>query len=110
MSNFNHTPTGQWLLKEYDRDVTIPESELLSMYPYIKQWYSREGIQIGALDHVFQIYSKIMPICGRCLRVEEKVGNRADIALEQGVKEAIEQPFEIVSAFDLLTRESDGDD
>jgi hypothetical protein len=49
-----------------------------------------------------------MPICGRCLRVEEKVGIRADVPLEQGVKEAIERPFEIVSAFDLLRRESGG--
>jgi hypothetical protein len=48
-----------------------------------------------------------MPICGRCLRVEEKVGIRADVPLEQGVKEAIERPFEIVSAFDLLDERSD---
>ena len=98
--------TGQWLLKEYDREVTIPESELSSKYPYIKQWYSKEGIQIGALGHVFQIYGKIMPICGKCLRVEEKVGIREDISLEQGVKEAIEQPFEIVNAFDVLNQRS----
>lgn len=58
-------PTGQWLLKEYDRDVTIPESELSRKYPYIKQWYSKEGIQVGTLGRVFQIYGKIMPICGR---------------------------------------------
>jgi hypothetical protein len=48
-----------------------------------------------------------MPICGECLRVEEKVGIRADVPLEQGVKEAIERPFEIVSAFDLLDERSD---
>jgi hypothetical protein len=100
-------PTGQWLLKEYDRDITIPESELSRKYPYIKQWYSQEGVQIGALGHVLQIYGKIMPICGRCLRVEEKVGIRADVLLEQGIKEATEQQFGIVSAFELLTKESD---
>ncbi len=27
------TPHGEWLLKEYDRDITIPESELLEKYP-----------------------------------------------------------------------------
>jgi hypothetical protein len=100
-------PTGQWLLKEYDRDVTISESELLSKYPYIKQWYSKEGVQICTLGHVFQIYGKIMPICGRCLRIEEKVGIREDVALEQGVKEAIEQPFGFVSAFELLNERPD---
>jgi hypothetical protein len=100
-------PTGQWLLKEYDRDITISESEISRNYPYIKQWYSKEGIQISALGHVFQIYGKIMPICGRCLRVEEKVGIREDVALEQGIKEATEQPFGIVSAFDLLNERSD---
>jgi hypothetical protein len=100
-------PTGQWLLKEYDRDVTISESELSRKYPYIKQWYSREGIQISALGHVFQIYGKIMPICGRCLRIEEKVGIREDVLLEQGVKEATKQPFEIASAFELLNERSD---
>jgi hypothetical protein len=100
-------PTGQWLLKEYEGDVTIPESELSRKYLCIKQWYSKEGIQISALGRVFQTYGKIMPICGRCLRVEEKVGIREDVPLEQGIKEATRQPFGIVSAFDLLSQRSD---
>jgi hypothetical protein len=95
-------PAGEWLLKEYDRDVTIPESDPLKKYPQIKRWYSKEGIQIKALDRIFQIYGKIMPICGMCLRLEEKVGIKNDVQLEQGIKEAIDQPFEIASAFDLL--------
>jgi hypothetical protein len=43
-----------------------------------------------------------MPICGECLRVEEKVGIREDIPLEQGVKEAIGQPFEMINAFEMI--------
>jgi hypothetical protein len=43
-----------------------------------------------------------MPVCGRCLKVEEKVSIQEDISLEQGIKDAIsKQPFEIISAFDL---------
>jgi hypothetical protein len=53
-------PTGQWLLKEYDRDVTIPESELSRKYPYIKQWYSKEGIQIGALGRVDETFTFLL--------------------------------------------------
>ena len=75
---------------------------MLGKYPQIKNWYSKEGIQIKALGRVFQIYGKIMPVCGRCLRLEEKVGIKKDVQLKQGIKEAIEQPFEIVNAFDLL--------
>ena len=95
-------PTGQWLLKGYDRDVTIPESDLKEKYPFITQWYSNEGIQIRALGRVFQIYGKIMPICGKCLRFEEKVGIKEDVPLEQGIKEAVDRPLEIVSAFEML--------
>jgi hypothetical protein len=97
-------PHGEWLLKEYDRDITIPESELIEKYPYIKQWYSKEGIKIKALGHVFQIYGKIMPICGKCLRLEENVSIKEDIPLEQGIKAAIKRPFAIVSAFELLDK------
>jgi hypothetical protein len=70
----NVPPSGEWLLKEYNEDITIPESDLLRKYLCIKHWYSEEGIQIKALGHVFQIYGKIMPVCGRCTRLEEKVG------------------------------------
>ncbi len=48
-----------------------------------------------------------MPICGKCLRIEEKVGIREDVTIEQGIKEATETPFEIASAFDLLNERSD---
>jgi hypothetical protein len=95
-------PSGQWLLKGYDRDVTIPESELVKKYPYFTHWYSKEGIQLRALGRVFQIYGKIMPICGKCLRFEEKVGIKEDVPLEQGIKEAAERPLEIVTAFEML--------
>src|SRR3954470_20477375 len=55
--------TGEWLLKEYDKDITIPESELQKKYPYIRHWYSKEGIKIKAIGKVFQACGKIMPIC-----------------------------------------------
>jgi hypothetical protein len=100
-------PHGEWLLKEYDRDITIPESELLELYPYIKQWYSKEGIKIKAVGHVFQIYGKIMPVCGKCLRLEENVSIKEDIPLEQGIKNAIKRPFAIVTAFELLKNKND---
>lgn len=100
-------PTGEWLLKQYDRDVTLITSELEKKYPCISHWYSREGIKIRALGRVFQIYGKIMPICGRCLRIEENVSIKDDVPLEKGIREAIEMPFEIASAFDLLHREKD---
>jgi hypothetical protein len=94
-------PTGEWLVKEYDRDVTIPESDLVKKYPQISHWYSKEGIQLRTLGLVFQIYGKIMPICGRCLRFEDKVGIKEDIPLEQGIEQAIERPLEIIAAFEL---------
>ncbi len=59
-------PTGKWLLKQYDRDVTIPESELSEQYPSIIKWYISDGIQLRALGRAFQVYGKVMPICGRC--------------------------------------------
>ncbi len=43
-----------------------------------------------------------MPICGKCLRMEERVAFKEDIPLEQGIKEAVEQPLEIVAAFEFL--------
>ncbi len=97
-------PHGEWLLKQYDMDITIPVSELEIKYPYIKHWYSKEGIKIKALGHVFQIYGKIMPICGKCLRIEDEVSIKEDVPLEQGIKDAIERPFELASAFDLLNK------
>ncbi|ALI37146.1 hypothetical protein NMY3_02959 [Candidatus Nitrosocosmicus oleophilus] len=100
-------PTGEWLLKQYDRDVTLITSELEKKYPHISHWYSKEGIKIRALGRVFQIYGKIMPICGRCLRIEEDVSTKEDVPLEKGIKEAIERPFEIASAFELLRRDKD---
>jgi hypothetical protein len=100
-------PTGEWLLKQYDRAITLPTSELEEKHPYITRWYSREGIKIKALGRVFQIYGKIMPICGKCLRLEENESVKEDVPLEQGIKEAIERPFELANAFDLLNRERD---
>jgi hypothetical protein len=104
-------PTRKWLLKQYERYITIPESELVKKYPPIINWYSKEGIQLRLLDRTFQIYGKIMPICGRCLRVEDKVGINEDISLEQGIKDAIiEHPFEISSAFDISKNGKNQDD
>lgn len=95
-------PTGEWLLKQYDMDITIPESELIKKYPYVKHWYSQEGIKIKALGHVFQIYGKIMPVCGKCLRIEEQVSIKEDVPLEQAIAEAANRPLEISNAFDLF--------
>ena len=105
-------PTGEWLLKQYDRAITLPTSELEIKHPYIAHWYSREGIKIKVWGRVFQIYGKIMPICGKCLRLEEDASIKEDVPLKQGIKEAIERPFELANAFDLLNRERDakGDD
>lgn len=97
-------PTAEWLLKQYDVDITIPESDLMKKYPYVKHWYSQEGIKIKALGHVFQIYGKIMPVCGKCLRIEENVSIKEDVPLEKGVKEAIERPFEFFNAYDLYKK------
>jgi hypothetical protein len=46
-----------------------------------------------------------MPICGRCLRIEDDWSSKEDVPLEKGIREAIERPFEIASAFELLRRE-----
>lgn len=51
-----------------------------------------------------------MPICGRCLRLEENVSIKDDVPLEQGIKDAIERPFELASAFDLLNKDKRDDD
>jgi len=51
-----------------------------------------------------------MPICGKCLRFEEKVGIKKDIPLEQGIKEAINRPLEIVSAFEMLNNKRKEDE
>lgn len=96
--------TGEWLLKQYDRDVTIPESELLENYPYINHWYSKEGIKIKALGHVFQIYGKIMPICGKCMRLEDQVSIKEDVTLENGINNAKELSFKLPTAFELHVR------
>lgn len=98
-------PTGEWLLKQYDVDITIPESDLLKKFPYVKHWYSQEGIKIKAIGHVFQIYGKIMPVCGKCLRIEKNVSIKEDIPLEQGIEEAIGQPFDFFNAYDLYTED-----
>ena len=100
-------PTGEWLLKQYDVDLTIPESYLVKKYPYVRHWYSQEGIKVKALGHVFQIYGKIMPVCGKCLRLEENVSIKEDIPLEQGIEEALGRPFEFFNAYDLCNKETD---
>lgn len=103
-------PTGEWLLKQYDRAITLPTSELEEKHPYITHWYSKEGIKIKALGRVFQIYGKIMPICGKCLRLEDSASIKEDVPLEQGIREAIEKPFEFVNALDLFNREKGDND
>src|SRR4051794_15775475 len=90
--------------------VSTPNHSTISCvekYPYITHWYSKEGIQLRALGRVFQIYGKIMPLCGKCLRTEERVSFKEDIPLEQGIKEivaAVDHPLEIVTAFEMLKK------
>ncbi len=48
-----------------------------------------------------------MPICGKCLRLEENVSIKEDVPLNEGIKAAIEKPFAIVTAFELLKNEND---
>jgi hypothetical protein len=93
-------------LKQYDVDITIPESDLVRKYPYVRHWYSQEGIKVKALGHVFQVYGNMMPVCGKCLRLEENVSIKEDIPLEQGIEEAIGRPFELFNAYDLYNRKA----
>ena len=103
--NYYHLPsTGEWLLKQYDRDVTLVTSELERKYPFIRNWYSKEGVRISALGHIFQIYGKIIPRCGRCLRFEENVTITGDISIEQAIKEAINRPFEIIELLETARK------
>ncbi len=51
-------PHREWLLKEYDRDITMPETELIKKYPNITQWYSKEEIKIKALVMSFKFMEK----------------------------------------------------
>jgi hypothetical protein len=41
------------------------------------------------------------------LRIEEKMGVREDIPLDQGIKEAAERPLEIVTAFEMFNNKRD---
>jgi len=36
--------------KKYDKDITIPESELNIKYPYMERRYSKKDIKIKAID------------------------------------------------------------
>jgi hypothetical protein len=85
------------------------QNQTLKKYPQISHWYSKEGIQLRALGRVFQIYGKIMPICGKCLRFEDKVGIKEDIQLEQGIEQAIERPLEIINAFEMFNTKRNRD-
>jgi hypothetical protein len=38
--------------KEYDKDITIPESELNKKYLYMECWCSKEDFKIKAIDQV----------------------------------------------------------
>ena len=51
-----------------------------------------------------------MPICGKCLRLEENVSIKEDVPLERGIKDAIERPFELANAFDLLNKDKRKDE
>lgn len=48
-----------------------------------------------------------MPLCGRCLRIEENVKLKEDTKLEQGKDEAKERSFEIVNALDLIIKKKE---
>lgn len=104
-------PSDQWLLKEYDRDVTIPETDLVKKYPCIIQWYSKEDIKLRALGRVFQIYGNIMPLCGKCLRIEDRISIKEDIPLKQGIDEIAvnDRPLEIASALEMLNNKRNKD-
>ncbi len=57
---------------------------------------------IEDIGHIFQIYGKIIPVCGKCLRLEEHITLKEDIPLEQGIEDAtINRSLEILRAFEL---------
>jgi hypothetical protein len=42
-----------------------------------------------------------MPVCGKCLRIEENVSIKEDTPLKEGIEKAIGRPFEFFNAYDL---------
>jgi hypothetical protein len=48
-----------------------------------------------------------MPICGKCLRMEENVRIKDDVKLKQAIDQAKERPFEIVNALDLIIKDKE---
>jgi hypothetical protein len=63
---------NSWKLKMFDRDKTIPISELEDHTPQINVWWSDEGVTVQHLGEAFQIYGKRMPISGTAIRIENQ--------------------------------------
>jgi hypothetical protein len=63
---------NSWKLKMFDRDKTIPISELEKDAPQINVWWSDEGVTVQHLGEAFQIYGKVMPVSGAAFRVENQ--------------------------------------
>jgi hypothetical protein len=63
---------NSWKLKMFDRDKTIPISELEKQTPQINGWWSDEGVTVQHLGEAFQIYGKMMPISGAAFRIENQ--------------------------------------
>jgi len=63
---------NSWKLKMFDRDKTIPISELEKHTPQVNGWWSDEGVTVQHLGEAFQIYGKMMPISGAGFRIENQ--------------------------------------
>jgi hypothetical protein len=59
-----------WILKFFDKDKTIPVSELEKDIPQVMKFWSDEGIRVENLGEVFQFYGKVMPETGPAFRLE----------------------------------------
>jgi hypothetical protein len=67
---YNIPEVPSWKLKFFDKDKTIPVSELEKDIPQVMRLWSNEGIRIELLGEVFQLYGKVMPETGPAFRLE----------------------------------------
>lgn len=94
---------NSWKLKMFDKDKTIPISELEKNSPQITRWWSDEGVKIEHLGEVFQIYGKMMPITGAALRVENQTtAKEPQKMVTETILEAAFPEVFVKSAFDEL--------
>lgn len=94
---------NSWKLKIFDKDKTIPISELEKHTPHIMRWWSDEGVKVEHLGEVFQIYGKGMPITGAAFRVENQITvEEPEKSLTETVLEAAFPEITFKSAFDEL--------